>query len=341
MGGTKRGKKKKKKGMAMAMRLKQLISNALLIVTILRVSSGEPVTSTVWDECGKTGQYTNGSAFQRNLNLVLDSLVGNVYFSGFNTSFVVDEGQTSNGTVYGLVQCRGDLDSAHCAQCASMAKEKLVQGCRHTSGFIQLEGCFLRYANYYFYNDYIDSSQKKSIVVLCSRMNNSQPEQFTNAVRALLSNLTTKAAQDPQLFAADSVSAPSSMEYIYSIAQCWRDLSPKSCGFCLNSALEKILACQTGALGAQFGSKNCYLRYEVYGFFVTSILSPDVSPQNFPLSEGHRYEVLGICLGVVASILGLFTAIILWKRIFFYRMKCARKLNPGTKGLEIAAESFR
>jgi len=310
----------------------QLISSVLLIVSVLKFSSADPVTSTVWDECGKTGEYRNGSAFQRNLNVVLESLVGNVYFSGFNTSFVVDEGQNSNSTVYGLVQCRGDLDSSQCAQCASTAKEKLIQRCHNTSGFIQLDGCFLRYSNHYFYNDYIESSQKKSIVVICSSRNNSQPEQFTNAVKALLSNITTKAEQDPQLFAADSVAAPSSsMGYIYSIAQCWRDLSPKICGSCLNSASENIFGCQTGALGAQFGSKNCYLRYEVYGFFVTSILSPPVSAEHL-LVSGKRYEVLGITLAVVASTLGLFTAITLWKWIFFYRVKCARKRIPRTKG---------
>jgi hypothetical protein len=169
-----------------------------LLCTCIRFAAADPETSTVWSNCGNSGNYTyrNGSAFQLNLNKVLESLVRNVNSSGFNTSSVVVRGQNSNSTVYGLVQCRGDLDSSDCKQCASTAKANLVQGCHNTSGFIQLDGCFLRYDNHNFYND-IESRKSTPISVLCNTGNSSQPQQFTNAVKALLSNITTKAQQSP------------------------------------------------------------------------------------------------------------------------------------------------
>lgn len=101
-------------------------------------------------------------------------------------------------------------------------------------------------------------------------------------MRVILSNITAQAAQNPKLFAADSAPVPSSQQYIYSIAQCWRVLSRTGCGSCLSFAISNILRCQIGALGAQFGSENCYLRYEVYAFFNTSVLlspAPAESPQ--------------------------------------------------------------
>jgi len=292
--------------MAMATEMKSLIGCVLLIVSLctnMRLAVADPETPTVWSNCGNSGkyEYRNGSAFQLNLNNVLESLVRNVYPSGFNTSSSVVEGKNSNSTVYGLVQCRGDLDSSDCKQCASTAKANLVRGCHNTSGFIQLDGCFLRYDNHNFYHD-IESRKSTPISVLCNTGNSSRPQKFTNAVKDLLSNVTTNAAKSPKLFAAVTAAEPSSLTgNIYSLAQCWRDLSRTSCGSCLTYAFEKIFLCQSGALGAQFGSQNCYLRYEVYEFFDLSVLSPPPA-ESPPVSfERKKSRVCGIILGVVAG----------------------------------------
>eukprot|EP00253_Pinus_taeda_P022755 PITA_22755 len=298
------------------------------ISMLLPFSAADPEIATVWYDCGNNGDYRNGSAFQLHLNTVLESLVENVYQSGFYTTSVV---QNSNSTVYGLVQCRGYLDSSDCKQCASTAKSNLVEACSYnTSGFIQLDGCFLRYDNYNFYNEN-DSTKDTLVNVFCNTGNSSQPQRFTNDVRVILSNITAQAAQSPKLFAPDSAPAPSSQQYIYSIAQCWRVLSRTGCGSCLSFAISNILRCQIGALGAQFGSENCYLRYEVYAFFNTFVLlspAPAESPQ--PSSEGKGSKVLGIVLGVVGATLALSAAICLWKWKFLKRKRNLRTRGPET-----------
>jgi len=255
-----------------------LISSVLLLVislcTHMGFAAADPATTTVWSYCGQY-EYRNSSAFQRSLDKVLDSLTRNVYLSGFNTSSVVVGGQNSNSRVYGLVQCRGDLSSSDFKLCASTARAKLVQGCYNTSGLIQLEGCFLRYEYHNFYNDYDESGPAS---VLCNTENSSQPQQFTNTVKDAVLNITNTAANSPKLFAAHAVAAPyNSSQHIYSLAQCWRDMSPINCGSCLTSALSYIFLCQKGALGSQFGSMNCYLRSEVYAFYNAS---------NLPTSPG-------------------------------------------------------
>lgn len=303
------------------MEIKGLVCSVLIVsvCTRLLLAAADPETPIVWSNCGNSGnsEYRNGSAFQRNLNKVLESLVRGVNPSGFNTSSVVDGGQNSNSTVYGLAQCRGDLDSSDCNTCVSTAKANLVQGCSNTSGFIQLDGCFLRYDNHSFYND-IESRKNTPTSVLCNTGNSSQPHQFTKAVTALLSNITAKAAQSHKLFATDSVAVPSNLTgNIYSLAQCWRDLSRTSCGSCLTYAFERIFKCQPGALGAQFGSQNCYLRYEIYEFFDTSDLSPPRAESPAVSSGGGKSQVLGIALGVVAGVLVGFIAgigVSRWKR---------------------------
>ena len=85
----------------------------LCVCTRRRFVAADAETSIVWSNCGNY-VYKNGSAFQLNLNKVSESLVRNVYPSGFNISSVVVDEQNSNSTVYGLVQCRGDLDSSDC-----------------------------------------------------------------------------------------------------------------------------------------------------------------------------------------------------------------------------------
>lgn len=304
------------------MAMKHLTGSILIILclcTSLRFAAADPETSTVWTNCGNY-TYRNGTAFQLNLNKVLDSLVNNVYATGFNTSSV--EGQNSNGAVYGLVQCRGDLDSADCKQCASTARANLVRACHNTSGFIQLDGCFLRYDNHNFYND-LESRKNTPISVLCNTGNSSRPQQFTDAIKARLSNITLEAAQSPKLFAADAADEPSSLTgKIYSIAQCWRDLSGTSCGSCLTYALENIFKCQSGALGAQFGSQNCYLRYEVYEFFDNSVISQPPAETPPVSSERKKSKTLAIILGAVAvGILGLIAAMVILRRKYFSNLK--------------------
>eukprot|EP00253_Pinus_taeda_P011683 PITA_11683 len=313
------------------------------------LSAADPGTAVVWFGCEKP-EYRNGSSFQRNLNQVLNSLVGNVSTSGFNvSSVVVVEGQNSNSSVYGLLQCRRDLNSSDCRQCASTAKTNLVQRCHNTSGLIQLDGCFLRYDNHNFYG-HIDSTPKN---LICNGGKSSKPREFTDAVDALLSNVTKKAAQSPQLFFADYSLPSNLMVYVYAIAQCWKDLSQKDCGSCLTSASSSLVSCGTGTIGAQFASKNCYLRFEMYSFFNLSVLPqhppPTPPPTTAAPSEGKKcYILLGITLGAVAAMIGLIAAIggCKWNffalRERFSRSKCAEIGEEGALMLNpnIAASEF-
>eukprot|EP01018_Ginkgo_biloba_P003147 Gb_00571 [translate_table: standard] len=304
-----------------------LIKILFIVGVLMSIAIADPETASVWPYCGKT-QYRNGSVFQSNLNNVLESLVQYVYSIGFNTSVHGPSGDA----VYGLIQCRGDLDSSDCKACASTAKTKLLQDCHNSSGLIQLDGCFIRYENYNFFSD-IESRQNSNIQVLCNTGNSTDRNQFTSAVKSLLSNVTSRAAENPKLFTADSVSAASSItSNIYSIAQCWRDLSSTSCEACLTFAYTNIFRCQVGALGAQVGTKNCYLRYEVYAFFNTSILSSNSSRPVMNNSSGSNGSKLPIILSLVAVTLLICGVIGIWKRKSLSSLLL--KQNPPNRGLE-------
>eukprot|EP00253_Pinus_taeda_P018006 PITA_18006 len=285
---------------AMAMKVKQLIRSMLLtftLLTCLHLSVGQQINFTIkvanGYRCGNS-QYENGTLFQLHLNQVLESMVVNVSTSGFNTSSV--EGQNSNSTVYGLLQCRGDLSSPDCQKCTFTIKAVLLETCQNsTLGFIQLDGCFLLYDNHYFYN-YSEGIQPYGSV--CNLEISDKPETFQSAVLKLLSNITERAVRSPNLFAADVFEEYSSAsQLIYSLAQCWRDLSQASYQSCLSA----------------LSNGSC---------------SPIPSPRAAS-SEGKKRNVLAITLGAVAASVGLIAAICL----FHF---CAKRWEPisRTRGEE-------
>eukprot|EP00253_Pinus_taeda_P029986 PITA_29986 len=304
----------------MAMKAKTLISCVLLIVTVwtpLQLLAAEDFNYSSWAGCWPN-QYRNGSDFQHNLNQVFQSLVGNVSTSGFNTCV---EGKNSNNTVYGLAQCRGDINSSDCRQCESEAAALVVKTCQNsTSGFVWLNECFLRYGDDNFYNDYYEGELTN---VVCNLEKSYAPVQFGNITEQVLSNTIEKAVQSPQLFATVKVDTVySDSREMYGLAQCWRDLSPSNCRSCLSVGLSKIsgpgrlnningTACATGANGARYRSYHCALRYEIYSYFNTSIISPPPPPQgeSTPASGGKRSKVLPIALGGVGATAGLIASI--------------------------------
>jgi hypothetical protein len=262
------------------MKMKTLIRCPLLIVCVwtrlqLLVAQYTGSAYPVWPVCGDT-KYNNGSDFQRNLNQVLKSLVGNASVSGFNTRV---EGQNKNSTVYGLVQCRGDLNSSDCKGWASEANKSLLQSCHSTSGFIQVDSCFLRYDNHNFYNDYSESSDSTTI---CNNIP-SKVLGFENTTKEVLSKLIEKTVQSHTLFATDKFETDyPDVPEIYSLAQCW-NLSQTNCRSCLAHGRSMISGpvstCITGAFGGRYLSTNCFLRYETRSFFNTSIIpSPPPPP---------------------------------------------------------------
>jgi hypothetical protein len=143
----------------MAMKVKTSINCMLLIVSVwtrLHLLVAEHFNYSYWGLCGTT-HYRKRSDLQHNLNLVFESLVGNVSTSGFDTTI---EGKNNNSVVYGLAQCRGDINSMDCKQCILENKGLLGEICNNSiSGFFWLNDCFLRYINHNFYNDYNKSSE--------------------------------------------------------------------------------------------------------------------------------------------------------------------------------------
>ncbi|XP_062080904.1 cysteine-rich receptor-like protein kinase 10 [Humulus lupulus] len=55
---------------------------------------------------------------------------------------------------------------------------------------------------------------------------------------------------------------------VYALVQCTRDLSPDDYKKCLGSATEEILDVYYYSIGVRLLSQSCYLRYELYAFYM-------------------------------------------------------------------------
>eukprot|EP01018_Ginkgo_biloba_P036657 Gb_17904 [translate_table: standard] len=230
------------------------------------------------------------SQFINNFNLLLNDLVHNASRTGFNTS---SHGQYPN-EIYGLLQCRGDLTRNECYNCSLEAKQSIQRYCGyHIGGKVWLDRCFLRY----------ESRSFVSIADFQSHGNNptntassSNPNAFERAVQNLMANLTVEASAPANKGFATGTTTVDSLQKIYGLMQCWRDISSDNCTACLTVALNSIDSCCSGLLGAQSLRGSCIARYETYPFFnsvgrIPSVESPTISaseddPESL-LSEEH------------------------------------------------------
>ncbi|XP_031499246.1 cysteine-rich repeat secretory protein 38-like [Nymphaea colorata] len=98
--------------------------------------------------CSTTGNYTVGSVYELNMESVFSTLTKNAPPFGFSN---VTVGQGSE-TVYGLVQCRGDVDQQDCKACIFNSIIQIVEYYPNTmDAIIWYQKCQLCYSNTDFF----------------------------------------------------------------------------------------------------------------------------------------------------------------------------------------------
>ncbi|KAF8715930.1 hypothetical protein HU200_026894 [Digitaria exilis] len=263
--------------MAGAMHRLLLLPTLLLCSLLLLV----PTTTADATSCPSNANYTRGSAFQANLDALLSSLpaAAAASSSGFaeNTT-----GATAPNQVYGLGQCRADVNASVCRTCL----DALVQGMTGAAmcSFHDSDECLLRYSNASFFGE-LDATL---LYVMWSPYNSTDPEEFTARLNALMANLTTKAAYgSPTMFAVGSVAAPAPPAVnIYGMAQCTRDLDGDDCSQCLINAVNYIPNCCSRKQGGRVIARSCSIRFEVYRFYNAQAAEAAMSPASAPAGAG-------------------------------------------------------
>ncbi|XP_042377178.1 cysteine-rich repeat secretory protein 38-like [Zingiber officinale] len=243
------------------------------------------------DMCPTEANYTAGSAFDTNLNLLLSSLSSaSAAAAGFHNDTI---GRPPD-QAFGLALCRGDLSLSDCQGCLNASVSQITHSCpTGVNSTIWYDICMLRYSNTNFFST-VDTSSK----FYEKNPNNASDLQiFNNTLVNLMTSLATTAARSSSKMLAAGNANATSFTKIYGLVQCTRDLYANGCYNCLVDALGAIPRLCNARQGCKVLEQSCNIRYEIYPFYnisyATEIASPPpalspVSPPSFRSSTGNE-----------------------------------------------------
>lgn len=200
-------------------------------------------------------KYSNGSEYESNVNVVLQSLVKAAAPNGGLATY------TYRG-VYGLLQCKPDVSHHDCQSCSAAASQLAYQDCPNAIGArIQLELCFIRYENYSFASD-LDTKVSYSLENVKS---SHDIQAFNYTLANLMETLAGEAPLNVNRFATGAWVVNSSVT-VYGREMCLRTLTAPDCGVCLREAIKAMDECCSSQIGVQLYLGSCSVHFEIYPF---------------------------------------------------------------------------
>ncbi|KFK41486.1 hypothetical protein AALP_AA2G136800 [Arabis alpina] len=229
-----------------------LLGFLLAAVILVGPSSSTTDDSFIYAGCSPT-KFSPGSGYETNLNSLLPSFVSSTISSGYN-NFTVPSGAKPEPavTVYGLYQCRGDLNPTSCSSCVSRAIAKVGTICSNAyCGFLQMENCFVRYDNSSFFG-----VQDKSVMLKkCAPLMGFNDQDALTRVSDVIGSLGSGGG--PYRIGGNGD--------VQGVAQCTGDLSQGQCQDCLSDAIGRLRSdCGMAQWGYVYLSK-CYARFSSGG----------------------------------------------------------------------------
>ncbi|XP_019171550.1 PREDICTED: cysteine-rich receptor-like protein kinase 10 [Ipomoea nil] len=235
-----------------------------------------------YNECGKTGNYTQNSTYSDNLNTLLSSLSNNVNEYGFYNGSVGQGSERASA----IVLCRGDVELNICRGCVKDNAERIKQLCpNQREAFRWYNICSI----YYSHESILGSLRTTPVTVQYSANTVQNPAQFTQDLTTLVDRLRRQAVDGgPVLkYAADNRTG-SDLRTTYAYVQCTPDLSVKSCNDCLINAFTQWSGSGgNDRIGARVLCPSCFFRYEISPFFGNTLIKkPPSTPSPPPPDSG-------------------------------------------------------
>ncbi|KAJ4801349.1 cysteine-rich RECEPTOR-like kinase [Rhynchospora pubera] len=223
--------------------------------------------------CGSTGNDTENNSYQADLAKLFTSLsTETVALEGFATYSIVVPDQ-----IFGLVLCRGDVNSSVCGSCLNKSMSDIQTLCPNSKeATIWYDFCLLRYSN----DDFLSSTDNSHQVIMWNsenvtseRFNGWSPlnvvmkSYYKTMMNTLLQDVAQRAAyESSKRFGVGDINITSSVPIIYSMAQCTPDMPNHACHACLQDLINEILNNFDGRKGGRILGVRCSLRYEIYNF---------------------------------------------------------------------------
>ncbi|KAK4604825.1 hypothetical protein RGQ29_013047 [Quercus rubra] len=220
---------------------------------------------------------------------------------------------TGNTTVYTFGECMKDLSQTDCDLCFAQSKTRIqycypfVRAIR--GGKLFMDGCYLRYDDYNFFNDTLDSQD----TTVCGTQDFvGNRSVFGANVEELVRNLSVEVPKNDNFFVGFVNKGNIT---VYGLAQCWELVSRTGCERCLANAFYNISSCTPKEEGRVLNA-GCYMRYSTQKFYYNS--SNTVGGNNI-----HQGYHLAITLAATSSALAL--VLVVTTVVFIVRKKILKK----------------
>ncbi|XP_004492208.1 cysteine-rich repeat secretory protein 55 [Cicer arietinum] len=228
----------------------------LLFLCISSAKSQDPLG----EFCNKNTNISIGGKLSTNI----DKLLAELALKTPSTSFIATSYGKDQEKVYGLAQCRGDINTQDCSNCIQDATRQIRQRCpNQADARIWYDYCFLRYSNKSFIAD-VDTSFG---IFYFNVENVTDPEDFNKKLGALMDQIRGEAVMHKEKGIGKGKSMLSPFVTLYALVQCTRDLSEINCAQCLAIAVNNFSTFCNNRKGCRVLYSSCYVRYELYPFF--------------------------------------------------------------------------
>ncbi|GMY35593.1 cysteine-rich receptor-like protein kinase 3 isoform X1 [Fagus crenata] len=218
---------------------------------------------------------------------------------------------TGNTTVYSFSECMRDLSQTDCDLCFARSKSLIQMMCypftRTTrGGRLFLDGCYLRYDDYYFFNETLNFEDRTECELLDFVGNRSV---FGANVKELVRNLSVEAPKNDNFFVG---SVNKGNVTVYGLAQCWELVSGIACEKCLTDAVSNISSCTPKEEGRVLNA-GCYMRYSTQKFYSSDTLGRNIQGHHLVVTLATTSAALALVL-VVATVVFVVRKNVLKKR---------------------------
>lgn len=210
--------------------------------------------------CNKDTNISSGGKLSTNI----DKLLSNLAFKTPSTFFTTTSYGNNKDNVYGLAQCRGDINTQDCTSCIHDATKQIRQRCpNQADARIWYDYCFLRYSNKNFIGE-VDTSFG---IFYFNTENVTDSEVFNKKLGALMDQVRGEAVMVKGKGLGKGKTVLSPFLTVYGLVQCTRDLDEVSCAQCLAIAVNNFQTFCNDRKGCRVLYSSCYVRYELYPFF--------------------------------------------------------------------------
>uniref|UniRef100_A0A7N0VFQ7 Cysteine-rich receptor-like protein kinase 2 n=1 Tax=Kalanchoe fedtschenkoi TaxID=63787 RepID=A0A7N0VFQ7_KALFE len=294
---------------------------AVLVLNALDQAAGDPRAQTIDVTCGAVLEH-NTTIFVPNFVSTMEKISEQMRTQGYGQA-VTGTGADTN---FGYAQCYGDLSLLDCVLCYAQARTVLPKCFPFNAGRIYLDGCFMRAANYSFFEEY-KGKEDKAVCGNATRKSGAFQQSARQAVAQAVLDARSKGGHGKAHWGTAN-------ESVHVLADCWNTLNASSCKACLDNAAASVLTCLPWSEGRALQT-GCFMRYSDTDFL-----------NQVAASRRSSGSVVVIVVSVVSSVLvvavGILIGLYIWKhRIIQKKRRGSNDVEKLVKTLHDSSLNFK